>query len=275
MSHLRDLDQGLSAAGLAGRIGWRWPCLGGVAHRAMAAVGLAAALSPAPALAGAPMVTDDTDTPGDGRWEVNLVATAGRTRAARERAAPDLDLNYGWGTRAQVKLDLPWVSRREAGQGWKSGPGAASLGLKWRFFEEEGAAFSASIFPQYTLSPPPSSVRRGIANPGHQFFLPLEVGTPLRGTTLGAEVGRRFTGGNAGQWELGAFAARACAQGLECMLEVRETVTARRGRTLLNFGLQWKLDDSMSLLAAAGREFVQAVDEPRQSLLYLALQARR
>src|SRR5258708_32356450 len=82
---------------------------------------------------GPPMVTDDPGTPGAGKWEINLAALGARTRSGRgEVSAPDADINYGWGDRPQVRVDVPLRVMRVPGEGRKSGLGAANLGRKRR-----------------------------------------------------------------------------------------------------------------------------------------------
>jgi hypothetical protein len=41
--------------------------------------------------AGPPLITDDPDTPGDGRWEINLPITLEQSRDQRTFEAPLLD----------------------------------------------------------------------------------------------------------------------------------------------------------------------------------------
>jgi hypothetical protein len=48
------------------------------------------------------------------------------------------------------------------------------------------------------------------------------------------------------------------------MAEVHTTQSPHARITLLNFGAHWKLDDTLTLLIAAGREFGTASDERRQ-----------
>src|SRR2546425_12967779 len=82
---------------------------------------------------GPPLVTDDPETPGNGHWEINLAATGAHTSGQWDIAAPDVDINYGWGEHVQLKLDVPWLFVHETDQPWKSGLGAPDLGVKWRF----------------------------------------------------------------------------------------------------------------------------------------------
>ncbi|MFG6489995.1 hypothetical protein ACG04R_25185 [Roseateles sp. BYS78W] len=238
--------------------------------------GLLAATGAALAQGGPPMVTDDPDTPGAGKWEINLGAIASRTRGRRVLAAPDADINYGWGERIQLKADVPWVTARDDGQGSKAGLGAGNFGVKWRFVDEDDAGYALSTYPQYTRSLLSSSTRRGLASAGHEFFLPVELSTDVAGVGVVAEVGRNFvSGGGANQWVAGVVLAHGCGEGVECLAEVHRTQSTGEHQTLLNFGLHWKLQESLTLLAAAGREFGTSTDERRQSMVYLGLQFTR
>jgi hypothetical protein len=249
------------------------------AGRAMRWLALAAAVAMAgPALAqgGPPMVTDDPETPGDGHWEINLGAIATRTHGRLELAAPDADINYGWGDHVQLKVDIPWTFAREDGQRWKSGVGTGDFGVKWRFIDQEQAGFAMSTYPQYSRSVLDSSTRRGITGGGHEFFLPVEIATEVGGFGVSTEFGRNFISGGAdNQWSAGVVAGHECGDGRECIVEVRRAQSPGARVTLLNLGMHWKLNDTYTLLAAVGREFGAASDERRQVLAYLGVQITR
>ena len=225
---------------------------------------------------GPPMVTDDPETPGDGHWEINLGAIGARTPGLWTIAAPDADINYGWGDHVQLKADVQWTTVKEDGQASRSGVGDADLGLKWRFIDKEQAGFAMSIYPQYTRSVLDSSARRGIASKGHQFFMPVEFATEIGGFGVAAEVGRNFVSeGGPNQWTAGIVGGHGCGAERECMLEVRQTTAPGQHLTLLNAGLHWKLNESLTFLGAIGREFGSHTDERRESLVYLGLQITR
>ncbi|PRC93220.1 hypothetical protein [Solimicrobium silvestre] len=233
------------------------------------------------AIGGPPLVTDDPDTPGDGHWEINLATISQRTAYGYAVAAPDADINYGVGEHIQLKADIPWTFAQQPGEGWKSGPGFANYGVKWRFIDEEDAGFSVSTYPQYEHSLSSSSITRGIAPSGGQFFLPLEVSTKMNEFDLDMEVGRNFVQGNPNQWEAGFVIGHECVKDVECLAEIHETLTDRFSgnasstQTLLNLGLNWKLTESMTLLAAAGREFGKQSNSQIYSLFYLGIQITR
>ena len=244
--------------------------------RALALVGLTTVACAAFAQGGPPMVTDDPGTPGDGHWEINLGGIASHTPGRWEIAAPDADINYGWGEHVQLKLDVPWTTSRNDGEHWKSGAGEAILGVKWRFVDEESAGFALSTYPQYSRSMLSSSTRRGVTGAGHQFFLPIEFSTKIGSFGVAAEVGRNFVSGSGDdQWVGGVVGAHSCGEGVECLVEVHETQSPGVHETLLNLGLRWKLGESTTLLAAAGREFGTHNDERRNALVYVGVQFAR
>ena len=60
------------------------------------------------AFAGPPLLTDDPDTPGDKRWEINIAFTLDKLNTESTYETPILDLNYGVGDNIQIKYELPW-----------------------------------------------------------------------------------------------------------------------------------------------------------------------
>ncbi|MBV8380558.1 MAG: hypothetical protein JO369_07345 [Paucibacter sp.] len=224
------------------------------------------------------MVTDDPGTPGDGHWEINLGAIGSRTQGRHELAAPDADINYGWGEHIQLKADIPWVIARDSGQAAVSGLGAGNFGVKWRFIDEDDFGFSLSTYPQYTRSLLASSNRRGVTSPGHEFLLPLEISADVgSGFSVAAEIGRNFvnSGDAPNQWIAGFVLAHDCGPSVECLGEVHQSQSPDAHQTLVNIGLRWKLREALTLLAAGGREFGTSSIEQQHSLIYLGLQITR
>jgi hypothetical protein len=68
-------------------------------HKASAVLFVCLSVLPPVAFAqgGPPLVTDDPHTPGAGKWEINHAVIGQHTPGQWEIAAPDLDINYGWG----------------------------------------------------------------------------------------------------------------------------------------------------------------------------------
>lgn len=232
---------------------------------------------------GPPMVTDDPDTPGDGKWEVNVGAIGARSQGQWLLAAPDLDMNYGWGDRLQLKLDAPLDLGNASGR-WQYGVGTTLAGVKWRYYEESAEGWHLSTYPQLAFNPVSGSVARGLASPGESFFLPLEASRRFGTMALVAEAGRYFTqfasahpaGSN--QWIGGVLMAQQLGEADEIMVEARHTrANASDGSgtgTLYNLGARHECSEHLSLMGAMGRQ-AQSADPGRTSLLvYLGVQVR-
>jgi hypothetical protein len=228
-----------------------------------------------PAQGGPPVVTDDPDTPGDGHWEINVGAIGEHTRNGWAIAAPDADINYGWGDHVQLKVDVPWTTNHERGEPWKSGLGTGFVGVKWRFIDQENTGFAMSTYPQFGHSILRASTRRGLAGHGSEFFLPIEVSTDLAGFGLAVEAGRNFVQKGADGWEAGVVGAHSCGGAVECIAEAHFSQIGGDWQTLLNFGVHWKLDEAMKVLAAAGRDLGARSNEQRSGIFYLGLQFTR
>jgi hypothetical protein len=56
-----------------------------------------------------PMVSDDTGTPGNGNWEINVVLDGDISKDSNAFELPLMDVNYGVGDRFQLKYEVPYV----------------------------------------------------------------------------------------------------------------------------------------------------------------------
>lgn len=229
---------------------------------------------PAPlAQGGPPMVSDDPGTPGDGHWEINLAASGGHVPGLASVTAPDADINYGWGERLQLRLDLPWQVASRGGGAAVAGLGMPSLGVKWRFVDGGPDGVAVSTYPQFFSNWAASSPRRGLSDPGRKFYLPLQAAAALGGGwSVDGEVGRGFASAVPDYWATGIILAHECVAGLECMAEVRETLAPHDLQTLVNFGTRTRLAESMNLLAALGRDIGPHANDRQDLSFYLGLQ---
>jgi hypothetical protein len=235
---------------------------------------LLAASTLAHAQGGPPMVTDDPDTPGDGNWEINLASIDERTRDGWLYTVADVDINYGWGQRLQLKLDTPWNATRQGGS-WASGAGTTLAGVKWRFYEDDTAGWAVSTYPQVGFNLDSATVSRGLADPGKSLFLPFEATTHLGPVDIDIEAGRTLRQAGDGEWIAGVILAHSFSSRLQMMFETREHGSRAGSATLLNLGGRLALSRGLSLLAAAGREAGAADPGRLSTLVYLGIQIHR
>lgn len=238
------------------------------------------------AQAGPPFRTDDPETPGNRRWEINYGWIGDRNPGQGNYSLPDFDINYGLGDRIQLKYELPIAlhESRVADDGGRTaaGPGQSLLGVKWRFFQrmpapgipqvyDEGdpePLFSFSTYPQLSLNNPTSSVHRDVVAPGPQLLLPLEANARFGSLRLDGEVGYSFTNRNVPQsWIRGMIAGHEFSSKTETYAEIYDQQDANRvgGRqkqreATLGLGGRRGLNrrNSALLLLMGGRSFQHA-----------------
>ncbi len=198
---------------------------------------LATAL-PACAQGGPPFITDDPGTPGNRHWEINLGWIGNHNPGYSYYQLPDIDMNYGWGDRIQLKFELPIAAATDENNTTRAGLGESLLGVKWRYFEhhtagqpksDENMTFSLGTYPQVSINNPTNSVRRGIVENGPQYYLPVEFTAKLGPIDFNGEVGRWF--GNKltpSQWGRGLIAGHEFNARTELYAELYDLQDANR-----------------------------------------------
>jgi len=187
---------------------------------------------------GPPFITDDPGTPGNRHWEINFGWIANHNPGQSYYEIPDVDMNYGWGDRIQLKYELPLAARTNANNSTGAGLGESLIGIKWRYFElhpsdepksEDNLLFSLGAYPQASINNPTSSVRRGIVEPGPQYYLPIEATAQLGPVALNGEVGRWIGNKNQpSQWGRGLIAGHAFSDRFELYAEIYDLQAINR-----------------------------------------------
>lgn len=187
---------------------------------------------------GPPFITDDPGTPGNRRWEINFGWIADHNPGSSYYELPDIDMNYGWGDRIQLKYELPLAAATDQNNTTRAGLGESLLGIKWRPYEhhkagktptDENMTFSLGTYPQASINNPTSAVRRGIVENGPQYYLPLEATAKAGPIDFNGEVGRWF--GNRvvpSRWGRGLIAGHEFSDRTELYGEIYDLQDANR-----------------------------------------------
>ena len=237
--------------------------------------GIVCTSSRALAQGGPPLITNDPDTPGDGNWEINLAAAGAHADSGWDLAAPDLDINYGWGDRIQLSLHVPWNHQRMHGQSWRSGAGPVELAVRWRFLDEEKSGLSMAIQPHWETSWSNGAVRRGLSPANDDFALPLQVARHFGDAIAGLEVVRHFVEHEGDAWQAGMFWSRDCPKGIQCLAEINtEWPADSPAESILNIGARKNVSEHLVLLGSIGRQ-VSGTPERSQFLFYFGVQLLR
>ena len=199
---------------------------------------LASVAFQAKAQGGPPFITDDPGTPGNHHWEINFGWIADHNPANATYQTPDIDMNYGWGDRIQLKYELPMAVATDPNNTTRAGLGESLLGIKWRPYEyhragepksDENMLFSLGTYPQASINNPTSAVRRGIVENGPQYYLPMEFTAKTGWVSWNGEVGHWF--GNKlvpSRWGRGLIAGHEFSDRLELYAEVYDLQDANR-----------------------------------------------
>lgn len=226
---------------------------------------------------GPPFITDDPGTPGNRHWEINLGWTGNHNPAHASYQLPDIDINYGWGDRIQLMFSPYLAAATGADNTTRAGLGETVFGVKWRYFEhhtpgesksDQNMTFSLGTYPQVSINNPTSSVRRGIVEPGPQYYLPAEFTARLGPVDFNGEVGRWIGNHNVpDRWGRGLIAGHEFSERLELYGELydlqdinRIGAVPRQRALTLDVGGRKTLDHAghLRLLFLGGRG-IQAV----------------
>jgi hypothetical protein len=229
---------------------------------------------------GPPFRSDDPDTPGNKRWEINTILVGERNPSGGSYETPNIDINYGIGSRIQLKYEVPLSiqeSRDASSDHLAAGLGSSLLGVKWRFYahhprrksgeiDKKESVFGLSTYPQLLLNNPTGSVRRDVAEPGPQFLLPVEANARIGPIRMSAEVGYWFTTNNVpNSWIRGIIVGHEFKSKTELDLELFDQAATRatasepkfRETTLgLGFRTPLRKNQSFWIMGMAGRSLV-------------------
>ena len=232
----------------------RWPVI--------TTIGLTASLGVNTAIAGPPMVTDDTGTASQGVLEI-IAYAAGESRDAGESVqGPALDLAYGLHETLEVSLTIPRQRAKNAGETSKRGWGEATAGLKWRFMEGENTALA--LAPSISVPLSRSSTIIGLVEDTTVFSLPLLASVSLGRWEFTGNAGYSLGSRNLDAISLGFSTAYTPAPDFWLLGEVWgiDFVDDGASQGFLNWrtGFEWGFAGNFTMLAAVGGSIWSQLD---------------
>ncbi|HXA10439.1 MAG TPA: hypothetical protein VNW28_10685 [Chthoniobacterales bacterium] len=223
---------------------------------------------------GPPMITDDPGTPGNRKWEINLAVTLEHRPGETSLDLPEVDLNYGIGENIQLTLQTAPVLLDREGHGPIAGLGGTEAAVKWRFLDEATSGIDASMFPRIIFNVVQSSVRRGLAEDGTRFQIPIELAkkfgvfhADVEGGPLVSTVGR-------GEWLYGVVGGIDISKTTTLMAELNGTSRTNftRDSLVVNFGLRHEFSETRIFITSLGHEVRSSGDQPLAWIGYFGMQ---
>jgi hypothetical protein len=230
------------------------------------------ALGSAHGQGGPPMITDDPGTPGDGKWEINLALAVEHRPGETSFDAPAIDFNYGVGDRIQLTLQGGPVLLKRRDHGLIGGLGETEAAVKWRFIDDQRTGVTMSIFPRVIFNISHSAVRRGLAEDGTRFQIPLQFAKAFPGFDLDFEWGPLVSTVGRAQWLYGVVVGVDASKTTTFLAELHGTSRTNFSRDdlALNFGVRRKLNDHCLFIGSLGHELRSP--EARAFIGYAGLQ---
>ena len=220
------------------------------------------------------MITDDPGTPGNGHFEINLALAFERRPPEISWDLPAIDLNYGLGERIQFTLQTAPVLLKRSGRGPIGGLGATEAALKWRFLDEERDGVSVSTFPRVIFNVLQSSVRRGLAEDGTRFQVPVQVAKKFGVVDLDFEWGPVASTVGRSEWLYGIVGGLDVTKTTKLMAELHGTSRMNFDRDVLtvNFGIRQTLTERCIFIGSLGHEVHTPDGDPLAFIGYTGVQ---
>ena len=223
-----------------------------------------------------PMRSEDSETPGDGNWEINVGMSTDWAHGGHRIEAPVLDVNYGRGERVQLTYELPYVFLREPGASpgtseRANGVGDSTFGIKYRFYDNDATGVSFAVYPQVRFRTPGAD--RDVSEGGTTLILPLILVSEFESFSLTANLGLEARS-NQRRVFASFGAGRRLSNDWALLGEVygSDLNASDEKRVLLNIGLRRKISETQSLSGSLGRDIHVGGDAPKENHFTLTYQ---
>ena len=235
-------------------------------RQATTVTGLAASIWVHAAIAGPPMVTDDTGTAAPGMLEI-IAFAAGESRDSGDSLrAPAVDLAYGLGETIEISLSIPRQRLEDAGEPSVTGWGEATAGLKWRLLEDDNTA--VALAPSLSVPLSTSSTIIGLVEDTTVLTLPLLASVGLGRCEFTGNLGYSISSKSFDAISLSLSTGYALTPDVRLLGEVWGVDFVDDGASdgFLNWrtGIEWAVSARFALLAAFGGEIWSQLESPDQ-----------
>ena len=202
------------------------------------------------------MITDDPGTPGNGKFEINLAIAFEHRPNETSFDAPAIDINYGLGDRIQLTLQGGPVVLKRSEHGALGGLGGTEAAVKWRFIDDQRTGVTMSMFPRILFNISQSSVRRGLADDGTRFQIPLQFAKAFPGFDLDLEWGPLVSTVGFSEWLYGIVLGIDVSKATSVMAELHGTSRTNFSEDVLtaNFGIRHKINEHCIFIGSLGHE---------------------
>jgi len=131
-----------------------------------------------------------------------------------------------------------------------------------------------SVYPQFEFNNSNSSADRGLVDKGLEFVLPFQMEKSWGPISFNPEFGYVFREYDEGEWIYGLALGYELLTNLEILAEI-SGITGQDfedDELVFNLGTRWELNETYTLLLAAGRSIRDSASDEPVFLLYTGIQ---
>ena len=229
--------------------------------------------------AGPPYATDDPEPTDYRSFEVYLYSEGTHTDGDTSGTLAGLEVNYGAAPNLQLSAAIPFAYDKGTGHGTLYGYGAAELGAKYRFIQEDDHDWrpQVSFYPSAEIPIGDNDDRpAGIATGHVRYFLPLWLQKSCGPWTTFGGGGYWINPGKGDRnyWFMGWALTRRITSNFSIGAEIfHQTPDATPGEssTGVNIGATYDINDRWHLVGSVGTG-VQNVRQTDESTYYFAVE---
>lgn len=201
---------------------------------------------------GPPLAIDDPGIPGLGQWEV-IVAIDGRQFDNGDALdLPLLDVSLALTENSQLSATLPHTVVRSDATSRKTGLGFASIGYKWRWYDDGIREWA--VAPSYTFLISHQVFEEGSSDDVNVFSLPVLYAHSFNDWTLMGQLAWILDENGNNAWDYGIALARPLNSRAEWMVELFGAANSSFGNETLNYhlGIDYAIREHFHILASVG-----------------------
>lgn len=220
------------------------------------------------------MLIDDPVPVEKGHWEINNGFIMEHSSGSDVFEMPLEDFNYGINSNMHIKYEVPFILMHESGSPAIGGLGKSSIGVKWRFYNNEKIGISISTFPAFAFNTLSSSSERGITEEGVEFTLPFSFLLVHHNSSYVVEIGREFSSLDQGCWIYGSLYDLRLSEKADIAVELfgNSDYKFTESEIFLNVGTRINLGKHFNLMFSAGNNFIYHNATENKFIGYLGLQ---
>ncbi|MEO5713430.1 MAG: transporter [Luteolibacter sp.] len=231
----------------------------------------ALAMTPTPAFAGPPFITDDPQPTPYGHYEIYAFATGTTTKTGSDGAA-GLDLNYGAMEGLQLTMVLPMEYDRPDDGSDATGFGDIELAVKYKFLKQEDCGVDVAFFPRLFV---PTASNPDLGSDHPSLFLPIFMQKDWGDWSLFGGGGYTFNddGDSRNFGQMGVVLTRHITSKLQLGFEIYHQTPDEKGAkatTGIDLGAIYDLNENFHLMASAGPG-IRNADETNRATWYTGL----